>query len=892
MAILPKTPAAALDLLSRRLFSHIEVSPGWVEAVRSAAERGAVVHVLRSESFIDVLALDYLVRRFGLPPLRFAQDTRLGALDPLGEGWLEGFLQRELTVQQRIERAIGGGGSAVLFLKRPPSALADGTAARALGKSEGDEALRALIELQRHQGRPVVLIPQTFIWSRRPDTRGADVFDALFGSREYPGALRTISQFLLNYRNVDFRAGEPIELGSFLAESRAEAGDEGLVRRLTYALLTRVERERRAVLGPASKPLDRVREEVLRSPKLQAVMRELAGEGEAERLVLQAKAYGLLRDMEAAPSVEGHRAFKIALDLVSSRIYGGIEVDEEGIERVREAAKRGTVVFLPSHKSHMDYVMLSNVLNEAHIQLPLIAAGDNLAFFPMGPLFRRGGAFFIRRSFKGDRLYAAVVDAYLRRLVREGYALEFFLEGGRSRSGKLLPPKMGLLGIVCDAALSLPHREVTFIPVSIGYERLLEERSYVREMSGGEKSKESARSLLRGTKTLGGFYGRVNVQFGDTLTLDQVRDDLQIKAHAPIEEEQKRALITRLAHRVMAEINRVTSVTPGALVATALLEGGRRGIGESELEASCSRLVGWLGRQGARRSASLVQTGGGLRPGAIREAAQIFVRAELCEEKVPGEDLGRSFAGGDVIYAVPDDRRLVLSMAKNSIVHFFVSPSLVALGLLGVERGEVEFHSLREGAPATEALFGKGAPGVTLDRLRERVRALSRLFKFEFMFRADAGFDRLFAETIAGMKDEGFLVESRPGVVAPGPGRDGLDGASWVRLLADLLLPYLLGYAVAARSLALLLKGPLPRRDLVKRGLVVGERMFLSGELPRREAISRPILENALLALEDQRYLTVEQNKVALTSSFASPATVGLVEAKIRAFLPADGGRP
>ena len=141
---------------------------------------------------------------------------------------------------------------------------------------------------------------------------------------------------------------------------------------------------------------------------------------------------------------------------------------------MREAAKRGTLVLLPSHKSHVDYLMLSFVFFHANLQLPLIAAGDNLAFFPLGLVLRRGGAFFIRRKFAGDRLYAAVVDAYIRRLIREGYSIEFFLEGGRSRTGKLLPPKLGLLNMVVEAALAVPNKEVFFVPVAIGYDRLVE----------------------------------------------------------------------------------------------------------------------------------------------------------------------------------------------------------------------------------------------------------------------------------------------------------------------------------------------------------------------------------------------------------------------------------
>src|SRR5258706_228590 len=169
--------------------------------------------------------------------------------------------------------------------------------------------------------------------------------------------------------------------------------------------------------------------------------------------------------------------------------------------------------------------MLSFVFCPAPLRLPRVAAGDDLAFFPLGLVFRREEAFFIRRKFAGDRLYAAVVDAYIRRVIREGYSIEFFLEGGRSRTGKLLPPKLGLLNMVVEAALAVPNKEVFFVPVSIGYERLVEGSAYVRELTGGEKQKENASGLLKTTRVLRGRYGRLNIQFGDILSLRGIRQN-------------------------------------------------------------------------------------------------------------------------------------------------------------------------------------------------------------------------------------------------------------------------------------------------------------------------------------------------------------------------------
>src|SRR5690606_2244275 len=254
-----------------------------------------------------------------------------------------------------------------------------------------------------------------------------------------------------------------------------------------------------------------------------------------------------------------------------NKMYRGIEFNPADLEELRRASKTGTLILLPSHKSHIDYLILSYFFYIKNLPLPLIAAGDNLNFMPVGPVFRRGGAFFIRRSFKGDRLYAAVVDAYIRRLIRDGYPIELFLEGGRSRTGKLLAPKYGLLNMIVDAALAVPQQKVHFVPVSIGYERVIEADSYQREVSGGEKKKEDATDLLHAREALRHRYGRINVQMSTPITLDDICAELGISMDMLHRPAKRRAVVTRLGNRVMDEINRVTAVTPGALVAIALL---------------------------------------------------------------------------------------------------------------------------------------------------------------------------------------------------------------------------------------------------------------------------------------------------------------------------------
>lgn len=934
-------PNPLLGWLYHRFFSHIEVDEAWAARVREADARGTVVYVLRSNSFIDFFALDYLTKRLRLPRVRFANDLGLWILEPMGRGWLEALAPKDVGSEvDDLKRAAASGASAALFLKRPPGVLE----APLRGRSEGDPFLRALFDVQRTSTRPILLVPQVFVWSKFPDEKERRLGDVLLGPREWPGRLRSLGQFLSNYRHVTLRAGEPVDLRAFLEQESTEtmpvrtrtvppppvagAGtgangrasipvpsnesaapevpatttrrtpDDVLVRRLVYVLLRRLERERRAVIGPGKKSRERVRDEVLRSPKLQKIVADMAGEGEAERRVMTARALDMLRELEADLDMNTIAVLDATFDQTLSRMFTDIEVDRVGLEKIRAAMKDGVVILLPSHKSHIDYLVLSYVLYTNHIQLPLIAAGDNLNFFPVGTILRHGGAFFIRRSFKGDRLYGAVVDAYIRRLLLDGWPIEFFLEGGRSRTGKLLPPKVGLLNMIVEAAQGSDPSKVFFAPISIGYERMVEEDAYIRELSGGEKKKEDVRGLLSAFNVLVGRYGRINVQFGELLTLDQVRSEMASNeagqkrdgdgalslagagAGDALTPAKRRAVVMRLAYRVMNEINRVTAVTPGSVVAGALLTHGMRGISYEDLLSAVRRVAAILHGFGARFSPSLAHPSleGNIRDDAVREACELFIRAGHLEVRLPGKKLAAkdyqavSRQNPAAIFIVPDDARMSLELAKNVLVHFFVSRGMVASAL-----------------PPEAA---RGEP-VSSEALRDRVQFLSRLFKYEFQFRADAAFAQIFDETMAEM-----LAERELSVFRAGDGHEhhasedaialgDAEGQARVRFYGAMVRSFLEGYRLAARAIVSLAKGPASTKELVKRALLLGDKMFLGGELELREAISRPVLENAFEAFVDLGFLLREGGRYALSESYATEQAVQTIEPRIASYLRA-----
>lgn len=902
-------PNAILRWLYRRFFDAIEVDPAWIDAVRAAALRGTVVYALRNLSLLDFLALDHLTKRFGLPQIRFANNLGLWVLEPFGKGVRHAFRPRTRDDDLAdLRAAVEGHASAALFLKRPPMLFERSRTGR--GLLEGDDFVRELLELQRERlqkgdRQPILVVPQVFLWTKRPDRRQRSLVDAIIGTREWPSVVRTAGQFLFNYRDVRLKAGEPLDLAEFLAreepvapiseektngtpvlparESTPQlrttapggfaatpkgpvgfaAGDaraDATVRRAIYVLLRRLERERRVMIGPVVKPSDRLIDEVVRTPRVRKVIEELAGEGRAERLIFEAKARAMLREIAASTEPDVIKAMGTAMTQIFHRIYEGLEIDREGVERLREASRNGTLILLPSHKSHVDYLFLSYVLFKNDMQVPLIAAGDNLSFFPLGSLFRRAGAFFIRRKIAGDRLYSAVLDAYVHKIVHEGYSMEFFLEGGRSRTGKLLPPKLGLLGMVVDAAYEHPERPIYFVPISIGYERLVETKSYVKELAGGEKEKESMAALVRALRVLAERYGRINMQIGEILTVDDIKKDLaQAQASAGKADAfvPKRALVTRLGHQIIYEINRATMVTAGSVVALSLLSQSGRGMSRSELVRRANLLLAALDRMGARIQRSLRGNDGGIAARALDDAIALFSSAKWLQAEGQEGD-GQ---GDEPVYVVPDEGRLSIDLSKNVIVHFFVPFGLIASALLQT-------------------------PGrVSARTLRDRVQYLSRLFKYEFMFRADATYEQIFDETLGALAEEGTVRIHAQGEGEDVSVADRDDARARLELYAASIAAFLEGYRIAARALGTLVKGGASQKDLGKRALSVGKRMFLSGEVARREAIQRPVFDNAIQSFLDQGILAKSDGKLVLAESFGTIEAVRALERRIGSYV-------
>jgi len=853
-------PGPVMRWVFARFFREISFPAALAARLSQDAQRGQLVYVTRTLSFFDYLYFTFALSSLGLPPAQFANGARTLLLQPIWRllvGLVMLWRRRKRAHVDEFAEIVAGGGSALLSLRR----------AQTLFMLREPRAFRgpyvdALLRLQRERpagAPPIILVPIGILWGSAAvrGARGRNLIDTVFGERETPGNLRALWQFLSHYKSSQVIGGPSIDLSAFLSD---EAGlpDEVLVRRLRFRLSGALESEARVVLGPPRKGSRRISEEVLRSRKVVAEGQAIARDEKLSPAQLEKRARKILSEIAAEPKPWAFDLLKTLVGFILSRIFDGFEVDVVGLERVREAARKGPLILVPSHKSHVDYLLLSYLLSEHDLVPPHIAAGANLSFFPLGFIFRRCGAFFLRRSFKGDRLYGVLFRGYVRRLLRESHNIEFFIEGGRSRTGKLLAPRLGLLGMVVEAALEDDGghaRQAQVVPISIGYEKVIEEKSYARELAGGAKKKEDVKGLLRATRVLFGDYGRINLQFDEPFPLGEtlremgamVAWDEEQNVVVPAPESAVRLATSRLSHRIVFGINRVTAVTPTALVAAALLGPGRRGVARVDLLRGAALLLGRIQYASGRTMAGLADSDGKLSIDAVDRALDLLQRDGDLEIRSSSGTGQKGQRQDDEIYTVPDERRTRLAYYRNNGVHLFVSEALVALALLGATS-----------RAASEWVVTRGF-------LEGRTLRLSRLLKREFTYRVGVSFESIFAGTLRGMIDAGLLASAAEDRLRVA----NVDGLA---LLCGQVADFADGYHIAASAVAALTHA-VTEKELLRRTQELGDSLFFTGKLARKEACVQSTYRNAVAGFVEDGVLVADGDKLRPGSSAPSLAT-------------------
>ncbi len=667
-----------VERLCRRAFGSIRIAPSAVDHIRALAARGSLVYVMRQRSWLDFLLVSFVLKREGLPAPEFVNDLPLFWARPLPDmaravwQWLTStrLFGRELRAfadRSHCQRLVAAGRPVLLFLRgRVPGVGARARGRRARGVRTGPDYVRQIVHAQWTAPRPEVsMVPVAVLRGRGMRRKESRLATLVYSVQEVPGELRRLVSLVWNLNETSLSLGLEVEIGAFIREYRRE-GEERIVRRLTRALQIFLYREERVVWGPLLLPKRRVRQRALQDETVRRVVHQLAASGGTPESQLWRRAERYFDEMAANFHGTYFSLLEFAFTRLWPKLFQGFEYT--GLERVIETVKQHPVVLVPCHRSHFDYVILSYLFHVNYLSPPHIAAGINLSFWPLGPLFRGAGAYFIRRSFDDNALYKAVFRSYLTFLIREGYTQEFFIEGGRSRTGKILTPKLGMLSAIVDAFLDGVRRDLFFVPVSIHYGRVVEEEEYQRELGGADKAPESLSGLVRARRVLRRRHGTVYVSFAEPISLgaalgeDRERLRGTSDAHA-----QRRRFVRKLGFRLLREVNAVAVAGATSVSASVLLSLPHRACRVDDFVARAAALTRFLRSRGVRFTASLERNA----DGAFRENLA-FLEAGGLVQRVAGETPA-------VLY-VPTEKRLGLDFYKNNAIHFFLVLALVIDG--------------------------------------------------------------------------------------------------------------------------------------------------------------------------------------------------------------------
>ncbi|MFP5332042.1 MAG: 1-acyl-sn-glycerol-3-phosphate acyltransferase [Acidimicrobiia bacterium] len=653
--------------------------------------------------------------------------------------------------------------------------------------SRTDPALAA--RLQR--GDDPLVVPVRVIWlpDARDGRRSANWVDVLkLGDPRDPDPLRQWAIAAFFPQRVGIVAGMPATASELIADHAAQREVITLVDHVTRKAHVTLERAERRVRGNRYKVPRFLHEEILSRPEFRDRVMLLGSERGLPAELALARARYYLREIAASHSTFLIDLIANAIHWIYSQGYGGIIYDQGRLAAIGALAEDHPIAFVPSHRSNLDRLSLQYLLWENDLPPNHTAAGINMNFFPVGPLIRRTGAFFIRRTFKENELYKYVLKSYLGYLVEKRFPLEWYMEGGRSRSGKLLPPKLGMLGWVVDAVRQGRADDLYLIPTSIAYDQIQDVKDYANESAGGEKRKESFGWALDAIRSLRRRYGHIHVRFAEPIS---VAKEVDLASDEELD-------LQKLAFEVMYRISRVTPITPTAVVSSALLSA--RG------EAMSARQVASLGAD----IAALVQTNGW--PTTERLAFDRPEMAEAVLERLVEHGSATRQAG---VYRLDPQQALQAAYYRNTIVHYFVPGAIAELALAATDTAD------------------------PLDDFWAEVNRLRDLLKFEFFFadreefRTDLA--RELDREVPGWQQDVAAAEASSVLARMVPLR-----AHWA------VLPFLEAYRVVADELADT-DGPVDdEKAFIAAAMERGKRERLIGEVEADESVSKALMHSAL----------------------------------------------
>lgn len=685
-----------------RYFKHFSLDESVVERLKALEARGSIVYVMRYSSRLDYFLFNALFVRHGLRLSGFANAIRFYYYRPILQLLPIGLRlkrARPREVEHSEDREIfrehvRAGRSVFLFLRT--QRLRTFMRRRKSGKRNDEldlmgEVVRSVVEgrsgdldpASRRRAPEVFVVPLAIFWRKGPRMQNR-FLNVDYGSLTRPSDFAKVARFLSTYRSLTVKVGEAFDV-SLYARLHLRDDWERIAKKIRRTVLIHLYREEKVVEGPTLRPRWQVLREVLADSGVRSAMAiRASGEGgSAERAEREVERN--FREISADMSSSWLALGAATVGGIFRRLFASIEVHR--LAEIAEDAKRNPIVLVPSHRSYFDFLILSWLFYQNYLVPPHIAARENMAFGPFGFLFRRMGAFYLRKSFD-DPLYKEVFRAYVAYLVREGFTQEFFIEGGRSRTGKTLMPRLGMLSWDVDAFLESNRRDLFFVPIAISYERLVEESGMVEELDGGAKTQESVLGLIRARKYLQRRFGSVHVSFGEPISLARAlgtqRERFEALARGEISspevrsvlEDHKREFINGLGHSLVERIGWATVANATSVAAVVLLGGVNRGVLREELVSRMQDVANLLRLQGVRLTPAFERD-----LGELRESIAFLERSDLLHSRLDHR--------GEILH-FEESRRRALDIYRNSIAHFLVIPSLLSRAVLsGLARNRV-----------------------------------------------------------------------------------------------------------------------------------------------------------------------------------------------------------
>jgi glycerol-3-phosphate O-acyltransferase len=801
------------------LFGAVAVNRAQIETLKALPAGALVVYVTKYSSNLEWFGAACTHGKRGLPAPFWA----LNQSSFLLQTWrMRGRILRHLLTRGRdrlTRRLSPGDPSLETWLTREVAALfislLDKNEFYRLRVKEQPDPLGQLLSWQLRSDRPAYIVPQLLLFSKRPQSQEPRLLDLVFGPSHRPGRLRRLYALLFHSRKVTLEFSDPIDLRHFLdtAADQAWSMDRSALE-LRRHLFTTLNRHRASITGPVLKTHEELQQRLLSSVRMQRFLKRWAKRRKLPMGKVYQEAMGYIDEIAARidPKVIG--IGRIMAPLLLERVFDGLSVQPEGLPPVKQAAQKGPLIFVPCHRSNLDSLVLAYALVQQHLPSPHFFAGRNLAFWPIGGLLRRFGAFFVRRSFKGAVFYATVFAEYIHTLLASGFNIGVFIEGGRSRTGRLLAPKLGMLTILINAWRNGACEDMAFVPVFLGYDRVPEEGAYLREARGGEKTPENFKQLIKARKLLRARYGRIYVRFGQPLQFSQVLSEAGL-THRPLSAKVVGELSSRIADQTLHRINCHAVVSAQGLVAAALLNATKQGLSLEALNERVEIYLNYLVSQKIELADTLMMD----RRHAIGFVLDDFIRQKWVRRRYQvGIDV-RSIT--EARFRVRSGRRQMLEYYKNSCLPVLLPAAVVAL-----------------------AILVKDVFQFTTEALAPQMAQIEQHLEGEFPRDVAHDLSWRLRKTIKAFMDDAIVM---PHAHLPDTYRLTAGGRRRLILFAGLLKPLLESYwiTVTAHLQAASKNGHAKPSPNVKQIHQTGKRLFKQGRIDGIEALSHPIFQSA-----------------------------------------------